>query len=216
MLRKRFAKQAVSVILIVVTVIMMTAAGAAEEPDFYGIGLEVARVLDEMTQSRDFLGLFFQDNILNAIETHLNSGDYSTPSAVYRLKLPDPLEWLLIQVPESSKIFTSLSPVLKEQLLVRMRGVAMMANMYNAGKGSEIYAATSLLQAVLDKPGLEVEEPEYYLFIFDKGVPVLVSYGWHQAKGQFLLLDDALKGSRDLIQSALNLFDVEVIPVDIP
>ena len=93
-----------------------------------------------------------------------------------------------------------------------MQGLTLMSNRINAEKGAEVLALTSAIQALLNKPGLECEEQEYYLFIFEKGVPVLVTYGWHQAVGSFLALEKSETESAEALQGALAFYGVEVIP----
>ena len=190
----------------------------AESPDFYAVGLEVTGVLDQMVQSRDYLELFMSSGAnWDLLETKFNTGDYDAPVAVYRLSQPDPMEWLKTIMPEEEmEKLAALSPVLQDQLMARMKGMSTLSSYVNAKGGVEILSLTSTLQAILDKPGLEPEETEYYLFLFEKGVPVVVTCGRNTASGMFLALDKSETESPEALQAALSPFGLEVSPVEIP
>ena len=205
-------------VLLLAGIMMLWSAAGAENPDCIGIGLEAAGILSEMVQSRDYLNLFLtSEEALERLDSMFNTGDYAAPVAVYRLQPSDPREWIRTQLPESQlEQFDSLSPVLQEQVYARMQGVNMMSGMINAARGVEVIAVTSAVQALVKNPGLEFEEQEYYLFIFEKGVPVLVTYSWHQAVGSFLALEKSETESAEALQAALKFYGVKVIPAVIP
>jgi len=205
--------RALSVLLLAGIMALWSAAGA-ESPDYAGIGLEAAGILSEMVQSSDYLSLFMvNEKATELLDTKFNTGDYDAPTAVYRLQPADPREWFRTLLPEAElEQLDSLSPVLQEQVYARMKGLTLMSNRINAEKGAEVLALTSTLQVLLNKPGLECEEQEYYLFIFEKGVPVLITYGWHQAVGSFLVLEKSETESAEALQGALEFYGVEVIP----
>ena len=183
-------------------------------PGSYEIGLQVTETLGEMLQSRDYLEMFLTDEIiLNRIESDLNTGDYGTPVAAYCLKPADPREWIPSVIPDSEmEKMNTLSPALQEQLWGRLEGVSYAVNMINAKKGTEILAVSSVLQVLLKKPELEPEETEYLLYVFEKGMPVLVTIGYHAATGMILALDPSDTGSPDSLQEALQPFVFEVLP----
>lgn len=204
--------------VLLAVLVCMTATGCAESPDFYDIGLEVVGVMDEMVQSRDYLNLFLQnENALNLIDTEFNTGDYDKPVSVYRLVQTDPEKWLMAQLKDEERdILEALSPVLQEQIRIRVKGISLLTNQINARRGAETLSVSAALQALLDKPELETEEPEYYLFVFKKGVPVLVTFSWHQVGAMFCVLESAETESAESLQECMKAFGLEVIPVDIP
>lgn len=207
---------ALSVLLAVL--VCLTATGCAESPDFCGIGLEVVGVMEEMVQSKEYLSLFLNnEDSLNLLDTVFNTEDYDKPVSVYRLVQTDPEKWLMAQLKDEERdILESLSPVLQEQVRIRVKGISLMSNQINARRGMETLAVSSALQALLDKPELEIENPEYYLFVFKKGVPVLVTYSGHYAGGTFCALESSETESAETLQECMKPFGLEVIPVDIP
>ena len=205
-------------VLLLAGVMMLGSAAGAESPDRVSIGLEAAGILSEMVQSRDFLNLFLaNEEALELLDSMFNTGDYAAPAAVYRLQPSDPREWIRAQLSEPQlEQLDSLSPVLLEQVYARMQGLSPMSSRINAARGADVLAAASVLQALVKNPGLEFEEPQYDLFIFEKGVPVLVAYGWHQAVGSFLALEKSETESAEALQAALQFYGVEVIPAVAP
>ena len=210
--------QILLVMLLLTGIIAPAVAGSAEAPDFYRTGLEVTGVLNEMVQSREFLDLFMNMNDrMEVIDTEFNTGDYDRPVAVYRLTQTDPREWLkTIMSEEEQAQLAALSPALQEQVYAKVKGAAFLANQINGRRGVEILAVTSALQAVLNNTGLETEEPEYYLFIFEKGVPVLVTCGRNTATGVFVAFEKTATESAETLQALLTPLGLEAVPVEIP
>ena len=196
----------------------VNASGSPNKPGFYETGLEVAGVLDQMVQSRDFLDLFLNSaDHTETLDTVFNTGDYDKPLAVYRLNQTDMKDWIKSMLKDNElDRFNSISPVLQDQLLARAKGAAYLSNIINARKGVDTLALTTVLQAQLDIPGLEAEPAEYWLFVYEKGVPVLVSLGWHRAVGTFLVLSAEETESLETIQALLNPYGFEISQVDIP
>lgn len=210
-------KKILSFFLALALLLSVGAAASAESPDYYGIGLRVTGLLSEMVQSRGYLQLFLTgDNLLDLLSTMFNTGDYDAPVAVYRLYQQDPREWMKsLMTDEMLDQLNALSPALQEQVFLRVSGTALLAQL-NAKQGVEVLSVVSALQALVNDPSLEEEESVSYLFIFKKGVPVMVTYSWHQASGMFVALDAADTESQTALQAALQPYGLEAIPVDIP
>ena len=165
-----------------------------ETVNYYETGLKVVGVMNEMVQSRDYLEIFMSASAnLDTLETTFNTGDYDKPVAVYSLKQADPMGWLKMMMSESEQEkFNALSPALQEQLLARASGITALSNIINGKKGVDILSLTSALQAIMNMPELEIEEPVYYLFLL------------------------AEAESQETIQALLQPLGIEMSPVDIP
>ena len=215
---KRRTLRAVPAVLLLISLIMPAAAGGTEKPDYYGIGLETVAVLDEMMNSSDYLDMILPgESYRNAIDTTFNTGDYDAPVSVYRLTREDPWEWIKTRITEAEREkLEALSPALQEQVRLRISGSGYLFNQINARKGTEALAVSSALQAVQDRPELEIEETVYYLFIFRQGVPVLVTYSRHCASGMFAALEKEETESPEALQAFLKDFGLEATPVEIP
>ena len=189
-----------------------------ETVNYYETGLKVVSVMNEMVQSRDYLDIFMSASANpDTLDTMFNTGDYDKPVAVYCLKQADALGWLKMMMSESEQEkFDALSPALQEQLLAKASGITALSNIINGQKGVDILSLTSALQAIVKLPELETEEPVYYLYLFEKGLPVLVTLSWHHATGMFLVLSEQEAESQETIQALLKPLGVEIFPVDVP
>ena len=210
-------KKILSFFLVFTVLLSAGAAAGAESPDYYAIGLRVTGLLGEMVGSRDYLRLFLSsEDLLDLLSSTFDTGDYGTPSAVYRLIQQDPKEWMKsLMTDEELDSLNALSPALQEQVFLRVSGTALLTTQINAKKGAQVLSVVSALQALVKEPSLEEETPASYLFVFEKGVPILVSYGWHQATGMFVALDAAETASPEALKAALQPYGLEISPADI-
>lgn len=217
-MKKRSILRTVLAVLLLACLAASAAAGVAESTDAYSTGLRVTAILDEMVRSKDYLSLIlYGEEVLNLIDTEFNTGDYGKPVALYSLRRTDPSEWLLPQLNEEQRAqFDALSPAMREQVLIRMDSLTVAASMINARNDATHLSAASSLQAVLKDTGLELEEPVNYLYVFEKGVPILVSLGNDQALGMFVVLDNETVASADTLQAFLKPYGVEAVPVALP
>ena len=153
---KRNFYRAVTAVLLLLCIILPAAAGTAEGPDYHAIGLEVADVMDEMVRSREYLNMFlYSENSLELVDSTFNTGDYHTPVAVYRLNQTDPQGWLMAQMKDSDREqFEALSPVLQNQIRIRMESLAVISNYFNAQRGVDFLSVASAIQARLENPGM--------------------------------------------------------------
>ena len=205
--------------LLCLVLAVLPAAAGAESPEYYEAGLQVAGILDEMVRSHDYLEMMipYNDAAQELIDTRFNTGDYDTPVSLYRLIPAEARSWLYTVLSDSEEEkFAGLSPALQQQLLNRMEGVALLVNQVNARKGTDWLSVSAALQAVVDIPDLEPEKAVYHLFIFEKGIPIVVSYGWHHATGMFLALDPEDAASLEKLQALMQPVGMEIIPLEIP
>ena len=206
-------------LLLLLCLMTIFSCGCAEEaPDYYGIGMDVVKVMDEVLQSRDYLEMYLPNTeVLDMIDSRYNTHDYENPVAVYRLNQNDAHKWLLSQLPEKDlEKLNALSPSLQDQIWSRIEGLSYFVSMFNSKKGVEVISASSVLFVQLKKPELELEKTEYCLFVFESGVPILVSYGWHFATGQVLALDSSETESAETLQSVLEPWGIEVSLLEMP
>lgn len=208
---KRNFYRAVTAVLLLLCMILPAAAGTAEGPDYHAIGLEVAGVMDEMVRSREYLNMFlYSENSLELVDSTFNTGDYHTPVAVYRLNQTDPQGWLMAQMKDSDREqFDALSPVLQNQIRIRMESLAVISNYFNAQRGVDFLSVASAIQARLEKPELEEEKARYYLYVFEKGIPILVSFGYHGAVGTFIGLTAEQTASPEALQLMMLPMGIE-------
>ena len=210
----RICRKALACILLICIAAASGICFAEDVPDYYRIGLDVTATLNEMLQDRNYLEIFYTgDSVLNLLQTELNTGDYDSPTAVYRLKQKEPQEWIFQIIPGSElEKLNALSPALQEQLWNRMRGASYIANIINSKKGTDILALSAVFKVLLNKPELDIEQTEYFLFVFEKGLPVLVTYSHHYASGMILALEHTETESADALLAVFQPYGFEVTP----
>ena len=83
----------------------------------------------------------------------------------------------------------------------------------NARAGSAYVALFSMLNAVVRNETLTNEKTRHYLYFFEQGAPILVTFGYHAASGQFLSVPGEYRDSPEKIVEYLGLPGLELVPV---
>ena len=191
------------------------ACSETAEPDDYRIGLEVTALMGEMVGSDAYLSLFSRPETFSKIRERINTHDYDRPAAVYAVSMGDPaayLEEIFRADPESRETWDSLSPALQNQALARLSLSVLLANT-NARAGSAYVALFSMLNAVVRNETLTNEKTRHYLYFFEQGAPILVTFGYHAASGQFLSVPGEYRDSPEKIVEYLGMPGLELVPV---
>lgn len=189
----------------------MTACGKSHnshnEEALFDLGIEVAKTMQEMVYSDEYISLYtvteFEDEIVNFQAT-----DYDSPIAVYSVEIPNVKDILSKLGPENIDDYDKLSDNLKEQLDHRVSFNSIVSSI-NAQRGTNIMALSSLLTATKYDKDLELDKSIAYLYVFEEGVPIVVTFtksGY--ANGQFLLLNDS--NSYEDISEIFNRYSCKV------
>lgn len=180
-------------ILVVLLAFAMIGCGkehnAQNEDALYDLGIEVAKTMQEMVYSQEYISLYtsveFEEEIVRFQAT-----DYHAPIAVYEVDTPDTEDVLSKLGIGSADDYDKLSDNLKEQLDHRV-SFSSIISAINAQSGTDAMALCSLLTATKRDKEIVLEESVVYLYVFEKGVPIAVTFtesGY--ANGQFVLLND--------------------------
>lgn len=191
------------------------AFGEAAEPDYYRVGLKVAGLLSEITDSEAYLSLLTRPEMFREVREQINTHDYDRPVAVYSIRLSDPeaiMKEMLRDNPESLEAFESLSPALQEQFLGYM-SIQSLCAAVNGRMGTEYLAFLSVATSRIRDDTLTGEASGCYLYLFEKGTPIMVSFGYRGASGQFLLIPEESRGNPEDIAAYLALPGLELTPV---
>ena len=194
------------------------ACGEAADPDYYRIGLKVTSLISEMTDSDAYFSLMATPESFRTAREAANTHDYDRPVAVYSISLTDPeafLEKMLLEDPDAREAWNSLSPALQDQLMRRITLQTLCASV-NGRAGTESIALASLVTPVLTDETLTPEKSRSYLYFFEQGVPVLVSFGYHSASGQFLMIPKESRETPEDIAAFLDLPFLELLRLEIP
>ena len=210
-------RKIISVLLL--SALLSCAAGSAlcetAEPDYYRIGLEVTGLMGEIVDSDAYLSFLTRPEMYDEIRERVNTHDYGSPAAVYSVSLSDydaVLEEMFCRDPDSREKWDSLSPALQEQLRARLSLPALLA-VANARAGTAYISLFSVSNAFVRNETLTGEKSLYYLYFFERGAPILVSFGYHTASGQFLSVPGEYRDSPEDIRADLALPGLELAPV---
>ena len=160
------------------------------EEALFDLGIEVTKTMQEMVYSDEYISLYtsieFEDEIVDFQAT-----DYDSPIAVYSIEIPSAKDVLSKLGSENIDDYDKLSDNLKEQLDHRVSFSSIISSI-NVQSGANIMALCSLLTATKYNKDIELDKNIAYLYVFEKGIPIAVTFtksGY--ANGQFLLLSDS-------------------------
>lgn len=204
-------KKLLAMVMSLLLIITLTACGnnsiSHNEEKLYNLGIEVTKTMGEMACSDDYISLYtsieFDDEILQFQAT-----DYDKPIAVYSASLPSAKDILSKIGSENIDAYDKLSDNLKEQLEYRLSFSSIISSI-NAKSGANTMALCSLLTATKYDKDIELNKSIAYLYIFEKGMPIAVTFtesGY--ANGQFLLLNGS-KSYED-ISEIFNIYSCKV------
>ena len=197
--------------------LLMLGSCAAENQaaDYYAEGLKVTKLMGEIAGSEDYLSLLSGQNV-EAVREKVDTKDYDAPTAVYAVGMKD-REGFLKQMlaGDMLEIWEKLPEELRQQIIGKIN-VQTICNVTNGRQSVDNIAFASVSVATVQDSGIEPEGEEslYYLYVFEKGTPVLVSFGYHAAGGMFLFLTKEETASLAALQQALP--NLEITPVEIP
>ena len=217
-------KKAITMWMLMLFISAMLACGAggafceSAEPDYVRIGLEVTGLMSEMVDSETYLSMLGSVSAFADVREQVNTHDYDRPVAVYSLRLKDPnalFKAMALKDAKSTEAWNSLPPELQDQLMMRI-SLRSMCSGINAKMGTDAIAFSAVATAVVVKEALTGDGPENYLYIFEEGTPILVSFGYHSAAGYFLFIPKESQENLLKIWTYLNLPSLEIAPVDLP
>ena len=189
----------------------MTACGKSHnshnEEDLFDLGIEVTKTMQEMVYSDEYISLYtaieFEDEIVKFEAT-----DYDSPIAVYSVEIPNAKDVLSKLGSENIDDYDKLSDNLKEQLDHRVSFSSIISSI-NAQSGTNTMTLCALLIATKYDKEVELDKSIAYLYIFEEGIPIAVTFtksGY--ANGQFLLLNDS--NSYEDISEIFNRYSCKV------
>ena len=174
----------------------------AEDKSLYEHGLELVSVLEEMANSDQYIELYGGTPQLKELLSAAGSGDFTSPSAVYRITGGRSMG-LALGMLEISELSEELQKSLKSRML------SAIITQINALGGSTVLAASSVCTAQKLFVSGELTENEIYLYVYENAVPVAVTFvagegGAVSATGMFILYDgfhaDTVQAAADFLQ----------------
>ena len=210
-------RKAIKCICVLIIIAMMSAmAGSAfAEPDYYHIGLEVTDLMSEVVSSEAYLSIIGGSESIEKVRSIVNTGDYDRPIAVYSISLDERmvqvlLQNMLMQDVKINEAYDGLSEKLKELLRSRISPQSV-CSIVNGRAGVDYISFASISQIAMRSEALTDEKGASYLYVFEKGSPILVTFGYHAATAMFLFIPKDQQGSLNDIQAALQFLTVKAV-----
>jgi len=196
-------------------------APAPEAKSLHDRGMELVAVMDEMIRSETYIQGVGGSAEIHAVIYEMAQGDYTSPRAVYAICIPDDLREL-IHTLSGEDFWGDLSPSLRDNLGKRL--TASVVGQLNAAQGVTSLAASSLCVAQSAFVDETVTGTVMYLYVFEEGFPILVTFtpwegGAVTAGADFLLYEDLDLSSAEALQAQLSealLSGITVEAVAIP
>lgn len=212
------AAKGVSAILAASLVLLLAACGGGTEAksgekSLYERGLEVVSLMAEMAGNDAYLSAYSDNGEIREILSGAGAGDFSSPEAVYRVKIPAVALWSIAQMPAGGELPEPLREEIESKILTAF------VSRINAMGGTAALAAASICTAGTLFVDEELTENTLYLYVFENAVPAAVVFlpgedGAVSATGMLILCDgfdvDVLEGSGQLFgQTGIELEQID-------
>ena len=176
-------------------------------------GEDVISLMAEMVDDEAYGSLYNLPAAYDKTISNLRNGNYSKSSAVYELLISEDELFELIDTPIDKESFS-------EDLYkhVRSSAYASLATLINQKGGVEAIAVSVAFAAQKSFVNKEMDESKVYLYVFEKGCPVLITFvegedGSFRAIGNFIINDTFVTDDeQSIIESCktLGINDVTV------
>lgn len=167
-----------------------SAARRSTDKELYKMGLELISVMDEMLNDETYLELMGSSRYMEDALEKANTRDYDYPVAVYAISMPEITVLLEEVYGFDRETWDSMSSNLRTQVENRF-SFAMLASQINGLRGTDEIAFSTICTAVDYNKKLNVKEDITFLYIFEEGIPIAVSFSERGSiQGQFLFLED--------------------------
>ncbi len=194
-------------------VILALLSGSCAKPDngrrpLRQHGMELVELLAQMADSTQYTEIMGADNpSFEPLVQGIAEGDYTAPAAVYELTFPS--MWKLLSELGEYDTLDGLPDSLKD--LLDARSASLLLTQMNALTGTNALALSSLYTAEKIFVSSALEENTIYLYLFDSGYPIAVSFQCGEdhavkATAMFLLTDGINADSIDQMKEVLMLF----------
>lgn len=188
---------------------------SAKTPDYYSIGLRVTQTMSDMIRNEDYGYLIGTSQDILGVAAKANTNDYDSPTAVYSIRVSDSDKLKKYFFPDESaearleRLPSSLRDQISNYLTVQR-----LVNVINAHNGTNLFAFANIYNAMIRDESLTEDESVSYLYVFEKGMPIVVCFGYCAATGIFLLPYDNNLDSLSAVREFFEPFGCEVYRVE--
>ena len=153
--------------------------------DLYSMGLEITKIMNEMVQSEEFASIMGVSDFSDVIKI-VDTNDYDSPIAIYSIEMPKIKDLFALFNVSEMDVWSSLSNNLQKQLENRIN-FGSIISIINSQHGSSELAFSSSYIASDYFDTLNVDKQIIYLYVFEKGTPIVVTFSKKgYVSGQFL------------------------------
>lgn len=207
--KSKSRKKNIQLILTVLFAIILLSACKKAETDagqvFYDNGIEIVEKMAEMVNNEEYISYYTYSSQLKELVNKIAEGNYDLPKNVYKITL---LPGFFQEMADSYDMnIDGISESLQEDLEKKM--ISSIGSFVNGISGTEAVAVSSIVSAggcfVCDG----VTEHLIYIYIFEGGYPVFVSFnpgkdGAVSASGSFILNDKFKDMNEDIIKELME------------
>lgn len=157
--------------------------------ELYTMGMDLIGTMEEMVESEEYAQLLGTSG-MNAVIEQVSDCALDEPLVVYEITPPEP-EKLIKQMADDDfqDAWEDMSPALQEQVKKRFT-FSTLVTACNGRMGSSYMAFCATYVASEAPRDLLVDETRVFVYVFDNGINVVVTFGeTGQANGQFLFLE---------------------------
>lgn len=185
---------------------------SAETKSLYAQGLEVVRLMSEMTRMEEYVGLHTGNEEIKAVVRNISAGDYSEPKEVYAISVTDDSLEAMANLGDLEGASEELKTVLAQRVF------ASLMPQINGMSGVDNLAAASICTVGKTFVNENIAKDVICLYTYENAVPVAVTFtvGEEQtvsASGMFVMYDGFPCGSADEIKDFFGYIPVAVTEI---
>jgi len=178
----------------------------------YAHGLDLIELMDEIAESEICKEVFSADEKSMDLIKQAGAGDYTSPVAIYEIKLSSRTLEALTSYRADGSLSTNLQNYLND------KATLAVANYINAGGGTSAIAAASLCSVQTSFYCEDVTSDTIYLYLFENGFPVIVSFITCEksavyASGSFIMNSGFDASSESALSQYLSKLDASLIKI---
>ena len=199
-----------ALIAMLIILFNLSACGSSVKNDvLYTQGLEVIEIMSQITRSEEYIQLLTGNSGIKTIVQDLSAADYSSPSAVYSISIPEDSLAAMAALEDIDGISPDLEHFLSQKFL------SALMSQINGMSGMEKLAASSVCSATKTFVDKSATKDVVYLYTYENANPIAVSFilgddNSVSASGSFIMYDGFHCSSEREIKDFFVDVDLEV------
>ena len=199
-----------ALLVMLIFLFSLSACGNSVKNDvLYTQGLEVIEIMSQITRSEEYIELLTGNSGIKTIVQDLSATDYSSPSAVYSISIPEDSLAAMAALEDIDGISPDLEHFLSQKFL------SALMSQINGMSGMEKLAASSVCSATKTFVDKSATKDVVYLYTYENANPIAVSFilgddNSVSASGSFIMYDGFHCSSEQEIKDFFFDVDLEV------